>query len=198
MRELDGRLQPICRVLKQTEAIEMKRLVGHDNYKEMLADLVNYSAVTEWDEDGSYTLNALKRFEKTVYKLIVAANTDNNTPDCSTEWVEAPIFNSDCFNHVWYEGGLRTMMAWYVYAAAAPFYPQILNVAGFTPNPDSSLKDNLGYYLNHVYKEIAKMKQEFTCWYNDDAANRCMVIDACLISESGAADKNRTHRKIAW
>lgn len=177
-------------MLPHVEESKMIKMVGWENYQSMLDDKKDFSSVQKWNDETTYLEG-----DEVIYKGIVYVAdeniTNNNTPNDCSQWSEAEIFDDECYNKIWYEGGLRKIIAWYVFAEAAPSYPQILDVAGFSDSDDDKMVNKIQFYLNNIYKQIQMMKDTFIRWHSKNGS--CMSISLC--GNTVNDDSNRTERK---
>lgn len=169
----------------------MLEFVGEDNYQRMLDDMIDYSSVQKWNDETEYEEGDMVEYKGIIY-VADEDITNNNTPNDCSQWSEAPKFEDDCYNTTWIAGGLRKIIAWYVYCVAAPSYPQILDVAGFSDNDDPKMVEKIQFYLNDKYAQLRMMKQSFIRW---QSKHGCMSISLCQTSSN---DENKTDRKVNW
>lgn len=167
----------------------MIEIVGWDNYQAMLNDMIDYSAVAAWSDEAVYVQGNMVKYDGIIY--VADENiTNNNTPNDCSQWSQAPVFDTDCYNTIWIEGGLRKIIAWYIFAVAAPSYPQILDVAGFSDGNDERMEQKINFYLNNIYKQITMMRMAFSRWHSKNGS--CMPLTLCGVLDT---DGNRTDRK---
>lgn len=186
-----ARPEPVCDVLEHTEYDAIVKLFGENVYQEMIGALVNYSAATVWSDETDYVLNDLVIYEGVVYKLIVANSSSVDTPNCNSEWIVAPKFTKACFNSMWTDGGLKKLLSWKIFAAAVPFYPNILGATDFQ-GEDSKYKEKINFYLSNIYTNISRMEKQLFRW---NEINKCVTIALCTDQKT---EQNQVPRQIAW
>src|SRR5687767_1919008 len=82
-KNLESRPKPICDIIDHVEESKMIKLVGWDNYQDMIADKKDFSAVQKWNDEATYLEGAQVVYKGIVYEADENI-TNNNTPnDCS-------------------------------------------------------------------------------------------------------------------
>lgn len=152
---------------------------------------MDYSDTEVWSDTEDYEENDLVIYDGVPYKLTVAANTSNDSPNCSDDWEVAPKFTDSCFNSTFKEGGLTKLLSWIVFVTAVPFYPEVLSTYGFS-GVDPEYKEKTNYYTSKIYAGIARMEKKFERW---NADNGCMALFICAPTDNNS---NKTNRQIAW
>jgi hypothetical protein len=105
---------PASQLFGQIEAEERLlfiEYVGEDFYIRLLADLVDYSGVGQWDggpyDQGDHAMDA-----GIVYTSLTADNEEPiGDPLNAQAWKEADKFATPCFNDLWTRGFLRDFLA---------------------------------------------------------------------------------------
>lgn len=113
------------RTIRSVEMYFFRKHLSITTYNLLLNCLVDYSAVTEWNNTTSYTVGSLCKRTGIVYKCL-EAHTDKRPPN--NYWELAPKFAgnqvenawSECVDKIWCEG-LGETLAWAVLMARLPF-----------------------------------------------------------------------------
>lgn len=94
---------PICdfKMIAMNEKFEMRQCLGKQFYRDMLADLADYSDVEEWSPLTSYIVGNLVVFDGTVYEAI--DTSEGIEPLNADFWTLADKFESDCYNEFFCE-----------------------------------------------------------------------------------------------
>src|SRR5687768_567054 len=158
IKELTARPEPVCDVLEHTEQQYLIKLFGETVYQELLDTRIDLSSATVWDDETDYVEDDIVLYEGEYYQLNVAESTSSDTPNCNTEWIRVEKFTKACFNQMFSTsgGGLLKLLSWVIFAAALPFYPNILGVTDFI-GTDKEYKEKINYKLSGIYSNIAKM-----------------------------------------
>lgn len=193
MRELLSRPEPVCDILEHTEQNYLIGLLGENNYLDLVADLVDYSAAVVWRDEADYVLNDLIIYEGEYYKLNVATSSSSDTPNCNSEWTKQNKFVKACYNEMFSGsgGGLLKILSWHIWAKAAPFYPNPLGLTDFI-GQDKEYKQKLNFYLANIYSNIAAMESYLFRWNN---INKCVSMLVCV---DVTKEQNQTAFQIAW
>lgn len=187
--------EPVCNILDHTVENYLIKTFGENVYQELIDDVMDYSAAPVWDDEADYVLNDVVIYEGVYYKLIVANSTSSDTPNCNAEWEVPPKFNKTCFNEMFSKdgGGVLKMISWYVWAKAAPFYPNVLGLTDFI-GEDKEYQKKINYYLAmNIYPHITAMEKRLWRW---NAKNKCVSVFVC--EEGGTTNQNQTSMNIAW
>jgi len=94
---------PLCE-LRQLEIIEYKLFkdcLGLDFRTDLIADLVDNSAVEEYDDTKPYAIGEKASWDQFIYEAILV--TTGNRPDNILFWKDAPMFGEDLYNTLWCE-----------------------------------------------------------------------------------------------
>lgn len=185
-KEIGARTQPICDVLDHTEESYICEIFGIDTYELLLEDLIDYSDTEQWSDEASYEMDDVVCYQGEYYVLIVDENSNNSAPSCNEEWKLAPKFETECYENTYQK--FKKLLAWRIYAQAAPFYPEVLSAGGFIGD-DKDYKEKLNFHLTYVYKNIAMMLKSFLKW-NDEKG--CLTILSC----GTKVETNQTSRTI--
>jgi hypothetical protein len=165
--------------------------LGETNYKNLIDDLVDYSAAEKWNEEITLSEGEAVLYEGIIYIALEDIADDATTPDCSIKYEIANKFTKTCYNEAWTTGHLRAIIANEIYARAIPFYTDLLDAGGYADEANEKTNDRVNSTRSMVYSEITAMKNEFKCWNKD---NNCFSFEIC-ISESEA---QKHGRKVAW
>lgn len=83
-----------------TESDYIRNLLGEDFYLELLDDVNDWSTVSEWDSETTYSLNNIVFWKGWVFKSTQGSNTEEPSK-FATKWIEAPKFTISEFNTLW-------------------------------------------------------------------------------------------------
>ena len=82
----------------QVEQREARLKLGIDFYNELIADLVDYSSASEWEDGTTYSAEDVVIWDGIFYQAISETDTEPTTVEF---WELAPKFDKDCFNTLW-------------------------------------------------------------------------------------------------
>lgn len=116
--------------IKAEEWLVFIQHIGEDFYDRLLADLVDYAGVSEWD-GGPYAAGDHAMDAGIVYTSLVSDNTEPiGDPLNTSAWKEAYKFTTACFNDLWVNGFLRELLAYSVVLPAVTHVTYPTGAAG--------------------------------------------------------------------
>lgn len=108
---------PLSQLYGQVKAEEWLlfiQYIGEDFYELLLADLVDYSSVPQWD-GGPYAAGDHVMEQGMIFTSLIDANeTEIGDPLNEAAWKEADKFTTACYNSLWTTGFLRELLAYAV------------------------------------------------------------------------------------
>lgn len=169
----------LCALIPAEEQNLFLDHIGYDFYEVLIADLVDYSGVDEWDSTATYADGDLVMFQGIVYESLVAGNTEPiGDPLNLSAWKEADKFTTACYNALWVDGFLREVLAYSVIAAVLPHvtYPtgSIGTVEKYEDTTGVKTVSNPNYSKVAGQLERAKaMRLRLLAKYMNDNADTC-------------------------
>lgn len=121
---------------KELKLFNGKNLL-RETYTKLVADLIEYSNVTEWDIDDTYNENDIVLLDGCIYVSLEDTNT--NSPVDSAYWMLAPKFNTACYNVLWVNF-LRRYLAYNIIYTSIQYSTYQATSKGLT----KQLQDNTG------------------------------------------------------
>lgn len=181
-----GKEFPPCDIqdIEQVELTQFNICFTLDFYEALLADLVDYSGVTQWVNTTPYEVGDLVVYMGRVYEAI--ANNTNVLPMVGDKWKFARKFTSDCYNDLWNKGRLGRWLALLTLKTTIPFSATKLSGMGVTkPLGDRfeqasrnevndlsiAMQNSANECLNIAKRHIEKTKN--TCTYEGLNTNEC-------------------------
>lgn len=109
------------------EYYEFRTCLGLDFLTDLDADLVDYSAVLDWDKDSTYNTGDLVKFKGVYYISLIDSNGD--VPTLKTSWECAPKFTNTKYEDL-YCYHLGPYLAKSILARRLPFIISQINEEG--------------------------------------------------------------------
>jgi hypothetical protein len=96
-----------------------REYLGLDFWDLLLADKVDYGLVENWDDTTTYASGDYVDYYGTVLESIQDDNTVDPVNDLANDyWIEAPKFETACYQSLWEVGGLRDFLAFFIIVEA--------------------------------------------------------------------------------
>jgi hypothetical protein len=196
---------PVSRLYGQIKAEEWLVFVEHigeDFYTRLLADLVDYSGVDQWN-GGPYAVGAHAMDAGMVYTSLIADNTEPiGDPLNASAWKEADKFSTACFNDLWTKGFLREYLAYTVILPAVAHATYPVGAAGMVQKYEdatgirSAANPNYGKVIDELQRG-KHMRLSLLSKYMSDNAGTCdfsgsLFAAGCGIVNAGPGRTRRT------
>ena len=195
---------PVSQLFGQIKAEEwllFVEFIGEDFYDLLVADMVDYSGIDEWD-GGPYAIGDNVMDAGIVYTSLTAANSEGiGDPLNALAWKEADKFTTACYNLLWVDGFLKEFLAFSVIIPCVGHVTYPTGQAGTVQRIDegTGMRTASGSTYSTIIDALQRgkhMRLKLLLKYMSENAAGCDFSGAFCASAgiSGATNPGRTRR----
>lgn len=184
-----------------------REYLGVDFYALLIADLVDYGVVEDWDDTTTYSSGEYVNYYGSVLESLQDSNTTDPREDPANEyWIEADKFTTACYQSLWIEGQLRDFLAFFIISDAFQSTTHPSGGKGVTEWVDdggardgagsrSASASTLQMRLNGIRTQAAIRQENMQAWMiRQNNAGTCDFSTALPVASCYVAQAQRTQR----
>lgn len=185
---------------KELKLFNGKNLL-RETYTKLIADLVSYSDVEEYDIESTYNEDDLVLLDGCIFQSLAGSNT--HSPVDAAYWIPAPKFNTPCYNVLWVNF-LRRYIAYNVIYTSIQYSTYQATSKGLSKQLQDSTgagavnKDEFFGWKREILDDAKDILENMIEWMNDDANKSCFP-ELATNGDCGKLTK-KVHRggRISW